>query len=206
MGTPFEGSVTRWIHQLQAGNQAAAQELWNRYFHRLVSLARSKLQGVPRRAADEEDVALSAFDSFCRGAEEGRFPRLDDRDNLWRLLVVITERKACNLMHHERRQKRGGGLVRGNSGLAEQLDDPEAEAGIEQVASPEPTPEMAAQVADECRRLLELLGDATLRSLAVWKMEGYTNAEIAAKLGCVTVTVERKLQVIRSLWAKEREA
>ena len=103
MGTPFEGSVTRWLHELVAGDQAAAQELWNRYFQRLVGLARSKLRGAPRRAADEEDVALSAFDSFCRGAEQGRFPRLDDRDNLWRLLVVITERKACDLVQHEGR-------------------------------------------------------------------------------------------------------
>ena len=132
MGTPFEGSVTRWLHELVAGDQAAAQELWNRYFQRLVGLARSKLRGAPRRAADEEDVALSAFDSFCRGAEQGRFPRLDDRDNLWRLLVVITERKACDLVQHEHRQKRGGGEVRGESGLADTVDLPGQGASIEQ--------------------------------------------------------------------------
>jgi len=204
MGSLSEGSVSRWLQQLQAGDQVAAQELWNRYFQRLVGLARSKLRGAPRRAADEEDVALSAFDSFCRGAEKGRFPKLDDRDNLWRLLVVITERKACDLVQHERRQKRGGGEVRGESGFEDALDFPEGEAGLEQLASHEPTPEMAAQVAEECRRLLQLLGDATLRSVAVWKMEGYTNAEIAVKLGCVPVTVERKLQLIRGLWAEER--
>jgi len=204
MAEGFEGSVTQWIHQLQAGDRAAAQELWNRYFQRLVGLARCKLQGAQRRAADEEDVVLSAFESFFRGAEQGRFPRLDDRDNLWRLLVVITERKAWNLVQHERRQKRGGGEMRRESGLADGEDSP-AEAGINEFASREPTPEMAAQVAGECRRLLELLGDATLRSVAVWKMEGYTNAEIADKLGCVPVTVERKLQLIRRVWANERE-
>src|SRR5262249_10917971 len=84
-----EGSVTYWLQQLQAGDQTAAQELWNRYFGRLVSLARSKLRGASRRAADEEDVALSAFESFCRGAEQGRFPKLLDRENLWCLLAVI---------------------------------------------------------------------------------------------------------------------
>jgi DNA-directed RNA polymerase specialized sigma24 family protein len=204
MATLPEGSITYWLHQLQAGDQEAAQELWNRYFQRLVGLARSKLRGAPRRVADEEDVALSAFDSFCRGAEQGRFPRLDDRDNLWRLLVVITERKACDLVQHERRQKRGGGDVRGESGFADDFDF-EAAAGIEQLESREPTPEIAAAVADECRRLLELLGDVTLRSVAVWKMEGYTNAEIADKLGCVVVTVERKLQLIRNLWADKRQ-
>jgi hypothetical protein len=82
-----EGSVTHWIGQLQAGDPAAAQPLWERYFLKLVHLARRKLQGLPRRAADEEDVALSAFDSFCRAAEARRFPALADRDGLWRLLV-----------------------------------------------------------------------------------------------------------------------
>jgi hypothetical protein len=64
-----------------------------------------KLLGAPRGMADEEDVALSAFDSFCRGAEQGRFPQLSDRDDLWRLLFVITERKAIDLVNHEKAQK-----------------------------------------------------------------------------------------------------
>src|SRR5438874_10540817 len=117
MGTPFEGSVTRWLHELVAGDQAAAQELWNRYFQRLVGLARAKLRGAPRRAADEEDVALSAFDSFCRGVGRGAFPRLADSNDLWQLLLVITERKAYDLLARERAQKRGGDRVRDEAAL-----------------------------------------------------------------------------------------
>src|SRR5436309_4711052 len=104
-------SITTWINQFKGGDAAAAQKLWESYFRRLVGLARKKLQGTPRRAADEEDVALSAFDSFCRGAEQGRFPRLTDRDDLWRLLVTITARKAYQLALHEGRRKRGGNAV-----------------------------------------------------------------------------------------------
>src|SRR5262245_58994534 len=108
-------SVSQWLNLLQEGDSAAAQQLWERYFHRLVGLARVKLQGQPRRAADEEDIALSAFASFCRNAADGRFPQLADRDDLWRLLVTLTERKAYNLVRDERRQKRGGGAVQGES-------------------------------------------------------------------------------------------
>src|SRR5262245_60870661 len=111
------GSVTHWVSLLQGGDHQAAQPLWERYFQQLVHLARARLQGTPRRAADEEDVALSAFASFCRGAEQGRFPRLSDRKDLWRLLVVITARKALDLSARERRRKRGGGTVRGDSAL-----------------------------------------------------------------------------------------
>jgi len=71
------------------------------------------------------------------------------------------------------------------------------------VLGDEPTPEFAAQVAEECQRLLGRLGDAELRSVALWKMEGYTNEEIAARLNCVPRTVQRKLGLIRTLWDQE---
>jgi DNA-directed RNA polymerase specialized sigma24 family protein len=195
------GSITHWISRLKSGDPAAAQKLWEAYFHRLVGLARKRLQGAPRRAADEEDVALSAFASFCRRAERGQFPRLHDRDDLWHLLMVITTRKALDQARHGRRQKRGG--VAPNPGP---LPEPEAtaeELALDQLTSPEPTPEFAAQVADECRRLLDRLGTDELRAIAVWKMEGYSNEEIAALQGWALRTVERRLRVIRSLWSQE---
>jgi DNA-directed RNA polymerase specialized sigma24 family protein len=380
-------SVSHLISELKAGDHAAAQQLWQAYFERLVRLAREKLQGTPRREADEEDVALSAFDSFCRGAAQGRFPQLADREDLWQLLAVITTRKAiaagqesaapspavdakrpgsavrkragmltCRefselllafvagelteedvqrikdhlnicppcvvilntyrltiqltrqlppspwtpareqrllaalsqqsqfvrekprlssaLVQHERRQKRGGGSVEGESALFEaawktaqstgqrpriedylgDTDEPERSALVreliaveiayrqgagekpraeeyksrfpaldvtelanigapsssggaaapEYVVGPEPMlDKFAAQFAEECRRLLAGLADEQLRAIALWKMEGYTNEEIAAKLGCVPRTVERKLGMIRSRWQQE---
>jgi DNA-directed RNA polymerase specialized sigma24 family protein len=196
------GSVTYWIGQLKAGDPAAAQKLWEGYFQRLVSLARTRLQAAPRRAADEEDVALSAFHSFCTGAEEGRFPQLNDRDDLWQLLVLLTVRKASNLVQFERRQKRGGGKEQNASALAGHGPAGE-EAALTEALSREPDPEFAAQVAEQCRWLLERLDDATLQSVAVWKMEGHTNEEIAVKLGRSTGTVERKLRLIRNIWEAE---
>jgi DNA-directed RNA polymerase specialized sigma24 family protein len=193
-------SVTHWIGQLKAGDHAAAQQLWQRYFRRLVGLARKRLRGAPRRAADEEDVALSAFDSFCRGAERGRFPQLADRGDLWPLLVLITARKALDLVAHERRKKRGGGAVLGESAL---LGPPEAGPCLEQMLGREPSPEFAAQVADECRRLLDRLGDAELRAIALCRMEGDSEDEIAAKLCCAPRTVRRRLRLIRGIWAEE---
>src|SRR5262245_62670507 len=151
-----EGSVSGWLGLLRAGDEAAAQQLWERYFQRLVGLARKKLQSLPRRAADEEDVALSAFDSFCRRAQDGRFPQLADRDDLWRLLVVITARKAGHLARDEGRRQRGA-----------------TDADLDQAVGAEPSPQFAAEVAEECRRLLGSLGDASLEAVALWKMEGY---------------------------------
>jgi DNA-directed RNA polymerase specialized sigma24 family protein len=190
-------SVTHWIGQLRAGDPVAAQHLWEGYFRRLVGLARGKLQGLPRRAADEEDVALSAFASFCHGVECGRFPQLADRDDLWRLLVTITARKALHLARDEHSQKRGG-VVRDEAALG---DGAGAEnAALDEFMGREPTPAFAAQVAEEFQRLLESLGDADLRTIAVSKMEGYTTEEIATKLRRAPRTIERKLDLIRRRW------
>jgi DNA-directed RNA polymerase specialized sigma24 family protein len=188
-------SVTRWILGLKQGDQSAAKGLWEAYFRRLVGLAQARLRDAPRRIADEEDVALSAFDSFCRGARAGRFPRLDDRHDLWQILVMITVRKAIDLRNYEGRQSRGMGRVQSLTELT-----PE---GLETIGGDEPTAELAAQLAEEYQRLMGQLGDPTLQSVAIWKLEGYTNDEIAARLGCVTKTVERKLALIRSKWARE---
>jgi DNA-directed RNA polymerase specialized sigma24 family protein len=195
----FTGSITDCIDRLKAGDPAAAQQLWERYFQRLVRLARKHLQRRRARAADEEDVALSAFDSFCRGAEAGRFPRLDDRHNLWRLLVVLTARKASHLLRAEGRQKRGGKAVPS----PEPTDSGDAEAGLVQFLSREPAPEFAALMAEEYQQMLAKLGDSTLQTLVTWKMDGYTNEEIARMLDCSPRSVYRKLCVIRGLWEKD---
>ena len=70
-------------------------------------------------------------------------------------------------------------------------------------AAAQPTPAFAAQLAEEYQLLLGQLGDEQLRSIAVWKMEGYTTEEIAAKLDCAPRTVQRKLRMIRTLWKQE---
>jgi RNA polymerase sigma factor (sigma-70 family) len=197
------GSVTHWMRLLPTGDPDAAQQLWERYFQALVRLARQRLRGTPRRAADEEDVALSAFDSFCRGAAGGRFPQLQDRDDLWQVLMVVTARKAIDLVQHERRQKRGGGRVLDEAAYDGPPDAAEP-AGFDRVVGREPTPAFAAQVADELERLLAGLGDDQLRWIALLKLEGYTNEEIGAQLGCAVRTVRRRLQLIRDTWEQER--
>jgi DNA-directed RNA polymerase specialized sigma24 family protein len=193
-----DGSITRLIALLKQGDRAAAQTLWDAYFQQLVALARARMRGTPRGMADEEDVALSAFDSFYQRAERGQFPRLEDRDDLWQLLFVLTVRKAIGLVRHQMQARRGGGRVASLEDLAD-LD-------LDAALGPEPTPELAAQMAEEYQRLLERQGDESLRDVARWWMEGRTNREIAARLGCIEKTVERKLRSIRRLWSEESTA
>ena len=181
--------ISHWIARLKASDQASAQPLWECYYERLVRLARARLW--PGGVMDEEDIALSAFQSFCRGAAAGRFPRLSDRHDLWRLLLFITAQKVCDHVEHHRALKRGGGAAHVGS------------VSLDEVVSDEPTPEFAAMMAEQVERLLAHLDDATLRDIAIWKMEGFTNEEIAARLGCALKTVSNKLKLIRMKWERE---
>jgi DNA-directed RNA polymerase specialized sigma24 family protein len=193
-------SVSHWIVGLKAGDEAAIQKLWKRYFEQVVRLARKKLGTTPRRVMDEEDVAQSVMKSLCLGAARGQFPELSDRDNLWGLLIVLTTRKSADHVMHLRRQKRGAGRVRGESVLDGAEPSGSWAGGLEAILDQDPGPATLVELEEGCRRLLDRLGDDTLRRIALWKMEGYTRDEIAEKLGCARRTVARKLELIRKMW------
>lgn len=196
--------VTQWLLELARGSEAAAQQIWERYYEKLVRLARRRLTHSRRRERDEEDVALSAFNSFCRGAAGGRFPRLTDRDDLWKILVTLVSRKAVAQLRREHAEKRGGGRVRGDS-IFGSPDSSSMPAGIGAVMGTEPSPELALLVAEECEELLDRLGDDTLRRIALLKLEGHGNEEIAETIGRGVRTVEQKLARIRDKWAPDAD-
>jgi len=197
--------VTQWIAGLKAGDEAAVADLWNRYFERLVHLARQKLGTTPRRVADEEDVALSVFRCLCAGAQHGRLAEMTDRSDLWRVLVTMTMRKAIDQQRRLAGKKRGAGHVRGESVFDRRSGD-EGTPGIQRFSDDLPTPLMLTLIEEEGRRLLDALEDPTLRQVALWKLESYTNDEIADKLQLTTRSVERKLHRIREIWSQVLEA
>ena len=192
-------SVTQWIEELKRGDATAMQAIWGRFVPELLRVARNKLQGVKSCEADEEDVVLSVMNNLFVGAQQGRFPNLADRDDLWRLLLYITGCKALDVRRHENRQKRGGGKVHAS------LDDSSGPGNFdrENAVSDLATPEFAAMVIEEYERLLAALKDDRYRKLAVAKMEGYTNREIAQQFGCSERTIERELHSIRDRWKQE---
>jgi DNA-directed RNA polymerase specialized sigma24 family protein len=181
-----KGSVTSWLDRLRAGDEDGAQRLWQDYFHRLVGLARGKLVARPRALDGPEDVALSAFKSFFLAAKAGRFPRLNDRRDLWQILVMLTARKAIDALRRDR-----------DVFVAE---DSSAGLAIDNIVGSEPTPSFAIEVAEQCERLLGLLPSDELRAIALLKLEGYTNEQIAERIERSLATVERKLSLIRETW------
>ncbi|MEM7456753.1 MAG: ECF-type sigma factor [Planctomycetota bacterium] len=196
----FRSSVTAWIHDLKKGDDDAAQKIWDRYFQRLSKLAARKLGNASKRIADEEDVAVDVFHSLCTGAAAGRFDRLGNRDDLWKLLVAISGMKAVDQIRRQTSQKRGGGEVRGHSIVAGGMHEGQL-AGFDRFIDSEPTPEFLSLMEEQRARLFDMLRDDTQREVARLRFEGFANQEIADKLGIALRSVERKLKVIRETWS-----
>lgn len=181
-------TITQWIAGLRDGDERAARAVWEAFFDRLRGYALRKLGDAPRRVRDEEDLALSAIQALCAGAMEGRFHKLDNRDDLWQVLVMITARKASNV----RRQH----LARGEAGESAVVSPDEG--GLADVLAG-PAPEFAESISTACEELLGVLDDK-LREVALLKFAGHTNEEIAQLRGRSVKAVERYLQMIRLKW------
>ena len=198
-----EGSVTHWIVELKAGDEAALGKLWQRYWPLVVELARRKLKGTRCRAADEEDVAQNTFWSFYRSLQGGRLPRLENRQDLMALLVIITARKAASQIEHEERLKRGAGHVQGESGLEILAGSGLDIRGMERARDlrrPQPlTPEEEAILRDCYEQYMGRLPES-LRDFAEHYLAGFSYEEIAQMKDCSRKTVQRKIQVILDKW------
>jgi RNA polymerase sigma factor (sigma-70 family) len=192
---PDSENVSHWIDEVKAGDSIAAHQIWQHYYQRLVRSVRQNLRGQHRGMADEEDIVISVFESFYRAAEDGRFPDLSGRDDLWRLLLKMSARKIVDKRRHDRRQRRGSGQV------VRSLDrDNQA---ILQVIGDQPTPEMVLMMAESVDQLMTHLGDGQLQEIAVGKLEGYSNAELAERMKCSERTIERRLHLIRQKCQQE---
>jgi RNA polymerase sigma factor (sigma-70 family) len=200
----LQNSVTLWIRAVENHDEAAARALFDRYFHRVLAVARRKLGAASRRVVDEEDIAITAFQAGLARIASPRFPPLKDRDEFWGVLVKITRRRVCDVMRRHLSAKRGGGRVRGESVFIYPGGD-QSGSGIAAVPDQAMNQELAAHFAEEYRRLMERLDDS-LREVARLVLAGYSTAAIANQTNRTQRTVQRRLRMILEIWNLERQA
>ncbi|MFO0871230.1 MAG: ECF-type sigma factor [Pirellulales bacterium] len=192
-----EGSVTHLIRRLKDGDDAALAKIFDRYYTRVVSLARRKL-GTTRRMADEDDVAQTAFWGFYRCLREQRLPHLNNRHDLIGLLIVITARQAASQLAREMRQKRGGGHVVGESAI--QLLT-RAGGGVE-IPDDARGPDEQVLLTECYERYMQALPQQ-LRSVAEDYLAGCSHGEIAARHQRSTRTADRWIRSIGEIWRQK---
>lgn len=196
-------SPTYWLPALQNGDEAAAERFWQEYFLKTVRLARKRMEGLRLRAADEEDVALSAMKSFCQMARKREDPIAGSED-LWKLLATIVRRKVNKERQRQFAEKRQEYRLHGESVFASDSNHEESrgESGLDRAVSREPSPELAMSLADTWESILAIPGAG---ELVLLKNEGYSNSEIAQKLGCSTRKIQRDLEKIYKEWTAWQE-
>lgn len=203
-GSNLDESVSVILAAVRTGDQESVRQLFQRFFGHVAGMARERMSPGVRRVHDEEDVALSVMDSFFGGVAAGKFASLTNRNELIRLLLVITTRKAADYANREHALKRGGGAVRGES-VFRNIGSDVSGGGLQNQPARVLTPEEDAATTDVVHRLLEALESDQLRAIAVMKMDGYSDVEIATEMNCTRSTINRKLQLIRGVWEREIE-
>ena len=181
-------------------DEQAAHLIWERFFDRLCLYAKKKIYKRHQRLFDEGDIANQAFHSLFDGIKHKRFDKMQNRDDMWQMLTLIASRKIANEIQHHDRIKRGNGKVRGDSAFGS--------AGIENIRNLiacEPTPHDLNQFEKHCQDLLCQLPDDTYRKIALMRLAGHTDREIAEALKVTVRTIERKLQWIRMKWGGEEQ-
>jgi RNA polymerase sigma factor (sigma-70 family) len=186
------GSITQAFRQMRQGDGLATRQVVERFFPRLAGLARKTLSGGPQAMADADDAVQSALVSFHQRIEGGQFAEILDRNDLWNVLATMTVHKSLEQLRRQRAAKRGGGKVLDEAALCNVQGEPV------------PLAETVAQIPSSdfdlyCEELIDMLADE-LRPIALLRLLGYRNREIAERLACTERRVERKLALIRLKW------
>jgi DNA-directed RNA polymerase specialized sigma24 family protein len=200
---PTSDELSSSISQLKDVSEQDAQRIWDEFFPRLKRYAQKHIHNMSLRVFDEEDVALSALNSFFRGRAEGRFNELDGDEEMWRLLVTITARKITAQRRRQLAAKRGGGELRGESVFMGAGDSAIA-PGLAQIMDKNQMPESASAIVESCRELLDALPNEQLRTTALMRMEGYSNKEISADLKCSVARTKQRVAQIKKYWETHR--
>jgi RNA polymerase sigma-70 factor (ECF subfamily) len=183
------GSFPDFLARLRAGDSAAPRELFRRFTHQLVALARGRFGPPVGHKVDPEDVVQSAYKSFFRRYGDGDL-EVGNWNSLWGLLTLITLRKCAERVAYHRAACRDAAReVPGPPGDEETAPWPEA-------LSREPTPVEAALLSEAVEQLLAGL-DGDERPIVELSLQGYTTQEISERLGHPERTVRRLRERVR---------
>lgn len=190
-------SVTDWLRAMEGGNDDAARQLWERYSGQMHDVARRRMRRLKRSdIVDEEDIVVSAFASLCLAARRGQLAGVKDRNELWALMVVATLRKVGQRKEYTQAAKRDPELVLDQIERRDELG-----SGMQRLACDAPSPSSVVIRAERVEELLSKLNDPDLRAVALLRLAGHTNDQIAAEMGYTRRSIQRMLALIRRSWS-----
>jgi len=187
MAEPIQDQVD--LNLWRAGDESAARQLFDRYVDQLIALARRRISQRLAGRIDAEDIVQSVFRTFFQRARKGQF-QIEEPDDLCKLLARITVHKTFRQIAHHKRAKRDAGQE------TAQTDD--SQEMLMAILTGEPTPEEATAFLDQLEHFFTKL-DPRARQIIEMRMKGYSDIEIAEKLGISDRQIRRDMEEVREL-------
>lgn len=195
------GSITVLLNKLRSDDESAVEQIFTRFFEQLKSVARRRLSVRDRKVVDDEDLALWAINTFQRCVRDGMYPKMRNRDDVWKFLVSILERKTVDHIRTQHAEKRGGGQIRGESFFEDQ-DHPRM---MESLCSDRFDFEVMVDFLDVIESLIIRLKDPELGEILTARFAGHTIKEIADRMDRSVSSVDRKLRLVRKIIAEDKD-
>ena len=197
-----QGSISIVLDQLRSDDVTAVDKIFYRFFDRLKSVARKRISVRDRKVVDDEDLALWAIYTFQRCIRDGLYPQVRDRNDVWKFLVSILERKSVDHIRIQHAEKRGGGQIRAESFF----ERPEQQTRmLESVSADEVNFEVLVDFLDVIDAIVLRLDDPELGEILEARFAGHTIKEIAMRLGRSASSVDRKLRLVRKIILEDRD-
>ncbi|HEY8505264.1 MAG TPA: sigma-70 family RNA polymerase sigma factor [Gemmataceae bacterium] len=181
------------VARCRAGDQAAAQVLFDRFVERLLLLARRRISQRLASRVDPEDIVQSVFRTFFHRLKQDQF-QFDDQDDLFKLLVRITVHKTLRQIAFHKAAKRDPGMEAHQGENNQEM--------LAQVLDAEPSPETIVTFMDHLEHFLSQLRPED-RQILELRLQGYSTEEIAQQLGLYDRKIRRVLERVRAVAQNE---
>ena len=189
---PDPGSISQWVLRLKSGNPTATQAIWDRFYPKLVEAANKRLIKNPDPATSGEDIAQSSFRNVCLGVLEGKYPQLENRDDLWKLLLVSMINRVRSHYRSINAQKRAVSLEESIDSIDDEL--------LVQFKSPAAQSELDDLIDFLLNKLDQEDPSGQLRQIAVLYLNEHSASDIAKIIHRRKTNILHKVQLIRALW------
>jgi DNA-directed RNA polymerase specialized sigma24 family protein len=179
-----DSQIRPLISLVRSGDQDAAEVVFDRYAQQLARLAERHLSRRVAQRVDGDDVTQSVFRTFFRRTEDGEF-QIRSSDQLWKLLVTITIRKAQMQGRRHGAGKRDATLEANDS------------VALLAAMGREPGPDEARILDDEIERVLRTVPDHQrdlYRQVLELKLAGHSNREVAGQLNLQPRYIDRMIE------------
>lgn len=194
-GLDVSESLEETIKRLQSGDKAAAEDIYLRYEKRLLRLAEQLIGSLLQSRIDPDDVVLSVLDSVIARFGDCQYS-VDPSGTIFHLLRTMTKTKILKYWQHHTQQMRDVRAevrLTGETGFRE---DPSEQKAESPVVDRNATPAEIVMLADLLEAIRVRIKEEDFQILEL-RIQGYSNPEIAKKLGRAATTVRYKMERIQ---------